>query len=55
MGHRMEIYTDQAAASDLIRISESFGVEARIVGRVEAAKYASVEIISEFGEYTYEK
>jgi len=55
MGHRMEIYTDQATASDLIRISESFGVEARIVGRVEAAKYASVEIISEFGEYTYEK
>jgi phosphoribosylformylglycinamidine cyclo-ligase len=34
MGHRMEIYCDRAVASDVIAISERFGVEARVVGEV---------------------
>jgi phosphoribosylformylglycinamidine cyclo-ligase len=37
MGHRLEIFTSQAAAADLIAISRSFGIGARVVGRVEAA------------------
>lgn len=35
MGHRMELYVDPQAASEIIAISESFGVEAKIIGRVE--------------------
>lgn len=34
MGHRMEVYCDRAAAGDVIATSQSFGVDARIVGEV---------------------
>lgn len=37
MGHRMEFYVPQEIAQDIIRISESFGIPARIVGHVEAS------------------
>jgi phosphoribosylformylglycinamidine cyclo-ligase len=36
MGHRMEVYTDEATAQEVIRVSEGFGVEANVVGRVES-------------------
>merc|ERR1712190_217865 len=36
MGHRLEFYTDPESAKSIIEISKSFGVEAQIVGRVEA-------------------
>ena len=35
MGHRMEIYVEPQYADRIIEISESFGIPARIVGRVE--------------------
>jgi phosphoribosylformylglycinamidine cyclo-ligase len=38
MGTRLEIYTTERDAAKLISISESFGVEARIIGRVEEAE-----------------
>jgi len=53
MGHRMEIYVPQEIASSIIEISESFGVEAQIVGRVEASEIKKLTINSEFGTYTY--
>lgn len=37
-GHRMEIYCDPEIASELIAISAGLGVDARIVGRVEASE-----------------
>jgi phosphoribosylformylglycinamidine cyclo-ligase len=37
MGQRLEIYTGENAASDLIRDIQGFGMEARIIGRVEAS------------------
>ncbi len=37
MGTRMEIYTDEKNADKLIGISKTFGVDARIIGRVEAS------------------
>lgn len=55
MGHRMEIYVEKKIAEKLIIISKSFGIEAQIVGRVESAKSASVEIVTEYGEFVYEK
>lgn len=53
MGHRMEIYVPENIAADLIRISESYGVAAQVIGRVEAASTKKVTIRSEFGEFVY--
>lgn len=53
MGHRMELYVPQEIAQDLINISKSFGVDAQIIGHVEAADNKQVTIQSEFGEFIY--
>ncbi len=52
-GHRMEIYVPQEIANDIIAISNSFGVEAQIVGRVEASETKKLTIESEFGMFEY--
>lgn len=44
MGVRMEIYTSPSAADHLIRIAESYGVEASVIGYVEAADKKTLEI-----------
>ncbi len=53
MGHRMELYVDPSIADDLIAISESYNVEAQVVGRVEKAESKKLTIKSEFGEFDY--
>ncbi|GAA4313790.1 AIR synthase-related protein [Mucilaginibacter gynuensis] len=53
MGHRMELYVPQEIAEDLISISKSFGVDAQIIGHVEAADKKQVTVQSEFGEFVY--
>ena len=53
MGHRMEIYVPQELASEIIGISKSFGVDAKIVGRVEQHVGKQVTIHSEKGIFTY--
>ena len=53
MGHRMEIYVPQAIASEIIAISKSFNVDAKIVGRVEKSDTKGLTIRSEFGVFTY--
>jgi phosphoribosylformylglycinamidine cyclo-ligase len=53
MGHRMELYVDEELAPEIIRISENFGVDARIIGRVEPSAQKKVTIKSEFGEFVY--
>ena len=35
MGHRMEIFTMEKAADDLINLSLSYGIDAKIIGFVE--------------------
>ncbi len=52
-GHRLEIYTNEAVAQDLITISKSFGVDARIVGRVEDSPTKKLTISSAFGTFVY--
>jgi len=37
MGHRMELYVDPAVAKQIIEVSSSFNVEAKIIGRVEGS------------------
>jgi len=44
MGHRMELYTDEATANEVISISKSFGVGAQIIGRCEAAEGQQLDI-----------
>jgi phosphoribosylformylglycinamidine cyclo-ligase len=53
MGHRMELYVPEEIAADLISISQSLGIEAQIVGRVEAADKKQVTISSAYGEFVY--
>ena len=53
MGHRMEVYVPQELAVEIIEISKSFGVDAKIVGRVEQHVGKQVTIQSEKGIFTY--
>ena len=52
-GHRMEIYVSPEIAEDIITISKSFNVAAKIVGRVEASPTKKLTIKSEFGVFEY--
>ncbi len=54
MGHRLEIFTDATTANAMIGIAEKLGIEAKIVGRVEAAQQASLHLYSTAGEIVYE-
>jgi phosphoribosylformylglycinamidine cyclo-ligase len=54
MGHRMEIYLPEEYAQQVIDISNSFDVEAQIVGRVEQSAHRELIIKSEFGTFVYE-
>tara|TARA_B100000989_G_scaffold207413_1_gene157150 strand:+ start:704 stop:1858 length:1155 start_codon:yes stop_codon:yes gene_type:complete len=53
MGHRMEIYIDEKYANSIIKISKSFGVEAKVIGRVEKSKLKKLTISTKFGNYIY--
>lgn len=53
MGHRLEFYVPKEYAQQLISISAYFGVDAQIVGRVEAAEKKQLTISSEHGHFTY--
>ena len=52
-GHRMEIYVPQEVAADIIAISKSFGIDAQIVGRVEASESKKLTISSKYGTFEY--
>lgn len=52
-GHRMELYVPQEIANDIIQISKSYGVDAQIVGRVEASENKKLTIKSEYGIFEY--
>jgi phosphoribosylformylglycinamidine cyclo-ligase len=53
MGHRMELYVDEKFADQIISISNSFNVDAQIVGRVEESATKKLTIKSEFGTFEY--
>lgn len=53
MGHRMEIYLAPEHAQSVIDTAEQFGIEARIVGRVEEAPANRLTITSEKGTFEY--
>ncbi len=53
MGHRFEIYLPEADTGDLIKISERFNVEARIIGHCEKSAKKSLVIRHQGKEYKY--
>lgn len=54
MGHRLEVFTPAAAAQSMIAIAAELGIEAKIVGRVEAAEKSSLHLHSSEGSIVYE-
>lgn len=53
MGHRMEIYLPAAQADEVIAAAKNYGIEAQIVGRVEAHQGAKVSLLTENGTFEY--
>lgn len=53
MGHRMEIYVEPKDAEQIIAISKSFGVDAKVIGRVEESSTKRLTIITNGETYTY--
>ena len=54
MGHRMEVYIKCGAAEAAIKLAKSFGIEAKVVGRVEKSEGGnSVLVKGEHGEFRY--
>ncbi|MGY8939793.1 MAG: AIR synthase-related protein, partial [Flavobacteriales bacterium] len=52
-GHRMEIYVAPEIAQDIMAISKSYNVAAKIVGRVAASPTKKLTIKSAFGVFEY--
>jgi phosphoribosylformylglycinamidine cyclo-ligase len=52
-GHRLEFYLSKEIAKDIIEIANSFGVDAQIVGRVEASDSKKLTITSAYGTFMY--
>ncbi|NTS41253.1 phosphoribosylformylglycinamidine cyclo-ligase [Flavisolibacter sp. BT320] len=48
MGTRLEVYTDEKSADEIISTATKFGIDAQVIGRVEAA--ASNELLIKKGE-----
>ena len=53
MGHRMEFYVNPAVAEEIINISQSFSVDAQVVGRVESYSEKKLTLVSTQGIFIY--
>ncbi len=53
MGHRLEVYLPEKYAERVVSISRSFGIDAGIIGRVEASAQKQLTIKSVKGEFHY--
>lgn len=53
MGHRLELYTSEEAADELIEIAGSFNVAAQVIGRVSPSDTKKLIIRSEHGHFEY--
>jgi phosphoribosylformylglycinamidine cyclo-ligase len=53
MGHRMELYVPEKTAEVVIRISESFNIDAKVIGYCKSLNGKKVVINSGFGKFTY--
>ncbi|HOZ70109.1 MAG TPA: AIR synthase-related protein [Chitinophagaceae bacterium] len=53
MGTRLEIYTNEKDAEAIISVSKSFGVDAKVIGRVEASEKKELHILTPNGQLVY--
>ena len=55
MGHRMELYVSPENADEIIKISKSFSVDAKIIGRVEESQEKKLTLVTKYGTFEYPK
>ncbi|MDR0437143.1 MAG: phosphoribosylformylglycinamidine cyclo-ligase [Bacteroidales bacterium] len=53
MGHRFEVFTKEKIASDIIKITQYFNIDAQIIGHCETAPNKALTIKSEYGTFQY--
>lgn len=53
MGHRMELYVPEQIADDIIRIAQTYNIDAQVVGRVTDSVAKKVTVTSESGTFEY--
>ncbi|MGN6492732.1 MAG: AIR synthase-related protein [Agriterribacter sp.] len=53
MGCRLEVYTSEANADAVIKTASQFGIDARVIGRVEAADKQGLAIKTKTGELNW--
>ena len=53
MGHRMELYVSPETAEKIIKISKSFSVDAKIIGRVEKSHEKKLTLVTKYGTFEY--
>ena len=53
MGHRIELYVNQSIASSIIKIANSFDIEAQVIGKCESYNGKKITINSQYGNFTY--
>jgi len=54
MGHRMEVYLEEKYAGEVIDIAHQYGVDAQIIGKVQAGVSKKVTLQSENGVFEYD-
>ena len=55
MGHRMELYVSPETTDEIIKISKSFSVDAKIIGRVEESQEKKLTLVTKYGTFEYPK
>ena len=53
MGHRLEIYTDESNALEMIEIARSMNIHAQVIGRVEVSSSKKLTIDTDKGKFEY--
>ena len=53
MGHRLEIFTDEAIAPALIEIAKGFNIDAQVIGRVETCDHKELVLKGTFGTESF--
>jgi phosphoribosylformylglycinamidine cyclo-ligase len=51
----MELYLPEEISDDIIKISQSFNIDAQIIGHVVKSESKSLTIVSPYGTFTYAK
>jgi phosphoribosylformylglycinamidine cyclo-ligase len=54
MGCRLEVYTEEKNAGQVASISKNFGIDARVIGRVEASDRNELVIRRDSEEIIYD-